>query len=122
MSDGQVFQKSTKKKLVKFLDDTAKLPWYLEPFDGPGFKMLVDMIDEKADKFIPDEIDSLLDEGLILALDDKFNEASEKLGSAINKVVDIPNLEENEEQDVYVTGALFILRFTRNKVNLRKNN
>lgn len=29
--------------VVKRLDDIVKLPWYLEPFDGPVFGMLVDL-------------------------------------------------------------------------------
>ncbi|MBR4401338.1 MAG: hypothetical protein IKT09_06535 [Synergistes sp.] len=29
--------------VVKRLDEIVRLPWYLEPFDGPAFGMLVDL-------------------------------------------------------------------------------
>lgn len=30
--------------VVSRLDDMVKLPWYAEPFDGPAFGMLVDLV------------------------------------------------------------------------------
>lgn len=33
--------------VVKHLDDMVKLPWYLEPFDGPAFGLLVDLACDK---------------------------------------------------------------------------
>lgn len=33
--------------VVQRLDDMVKLPWYLEPFDGPAFGLLVDMACDK---------------------------------------------------------------------------
>lgn len=33
--------------VVKQLDEMVKLPWYAEPFDGPAFGLLVDMVCEK---------------------------------------------------------------------------
>lgn len=36
-----------RRYVVARLDDMVKLPWYLEPFDGPLFGLLVDMACEK---------------------------------------------------------------------------
>lgn len=33
--------------VVARLDDMVRLPWYLEPFDGPAFGLLVDMTCDK---------------------------------------------------------------------------
>lgn len=33
--------------VVAQLDEMVKLPWYVEPFDGPAFGLLVDLVCEK---------------------------------------------------------------------------
>lgn len=36
-----------RKYVIQRLDDMVKLPWYLEPFDGPAFGILVDLACDK---------------------------------------------------------------------------
>lgn len=36
-----------KAYVVNKLDAMVKLPWYLEPFDGPAFSLLVDLVCDK---------------------------------------------------------------------------
>ena len=33
--------------VVRRLDDMVRLPWFLEPFDGPAFGLLVDLVCDK---------------------------------------------------------------------------
>ena len=120
MSDGKVFTKKTKNLIVKVADDMVKLPFYLEPFDGPGFRMIINFIDSKADKFIPDEIDPLINEGIELAFNGETDAASEKIGTALNKVINVPLLEEDSEQLMFVDGVRFILRVIKNWIENKK--
>lgn len=45
--------------VVKRLDDMVKLPWYVEPFDGPAFGLLVDLVCEKLNMLTDKDIASV---------------------------------------------------------------
>ena len=117
MSDGKVFTKETKDKIVQVGDDMIKLPFYAEPFDGTALRILINFIDSKADKFIPDNIDSLLNDGINAAFNKDFDEASEKIGTALNLVINIPLIEENNEQTMFVDGVRFVIRMIQNWIS-----
>ena len=87
MSDGKIFSKETKELIVSVGDDMIKLPFYAEPFDGPALRVLINFIDTKADKFIPDAIDEYINSGISLALNNNFDEASVQIGTALNKII-----------------------------------
>lgn len=44
--------------VVKRLDDMVRLPWFLEPFDGPAFGLLVDMACDKLNLLMGHEWDA----------------------------------------------------------------
>ncbi|WP_159521763.1 hypothetical protein [Sunxiuqinia indica] len=118
--DGKVFTPETKKLIAKAGDDMIKLPFYAEPFDGPALKIVLNFLDEKADKFIPDDIDPLLNQSINMAFEGNYSEASELAGTALNKVIDIPLLEEDTEQVMFVDGVRFIIRLVKNWIEKKK--
>ena len=119
--DGKVFQKETKGKLVKMIDDAIDLPFYAEPFDGPAAKALVNWIDDFGDKHIPDEFDKHIDEAANLALDGKYEEAAAITGKIIDDNLDIKYISDDVEALLFVDGARFIVRFVQNWIEKKKN-
>lgn len=118
--DGKVLTKETKNLIVKVADDLAKLPFYIEPFDGHAFRVIVNFVDSKADKYVPDEIDPLINRSVKNAIAGNYEAASEEIGTAINKVFDIPLLDEDSEQKMFVEGVLFLLRMIDNWIERKK--
>jgi len=118
--DGKVFTKETKDLIVKVGDDIIKLPFYAEPLDGPALRILINFIDTKADKFIPDNIDPIINSAITLALNGELDGASIEIGTAINLVVDIPLLDEDHEQKLFVDGTSFILSLINNWIQNKK--
>lgn len=45
--------------VIRRLDETVRLPWYAEPFDGPAFGLLVDMVCEKLNLLTDKDIASV---------------------------------------------------------------
>ena len=119
--DGKVFQKETKKKIVKMIDDSIKLPFYAEPFDGPAAKALVNFIDTQGDKHIPDEFDTAIDNAANLALDGKYEEAAAAAGKIVDENLDIKYIPDDMEALLFVDGARFIVRFVQNWIEKKKN-
>ena len=119
--DGKFFTNETKNLLVKVGDELIKLPFWAEPFDSPAFRWFVNFLDAKADKFIPDTIDPLVNAAIIASFNGNYDLASEKIGTAINQIIDIPLLDENTEQTMFVDGTRFILRLVNNWITKKKD-
>ena len=120
MSDGKVLTKETKALIVQAVDDALQLPWYAEPFDGKLAKILLDFLDKKADKVIPDEVDALINAAITEAFNGQYDLAAEKAGTAINIVVDIPLIDEDTENALIVDSIRVIIRFILNWIEKRK--
>ena len=108
MSNGKVFSQETKDLIVKVADDVVKLPVYLEPFDAFAFKLVVNFIDDKLDELVPDEFDEFINIAINAALSGNLEEASQNIAQALNILVDIPYLEEEAEQEMFLAGAKFL--------------
>ena len=108
MSNGKVFSQETKDLIVKVADDVVKLPVYLEPFDAFAFKLIVNFIDDKLDELVPDEFDEFVNIAINAALTGNLEEASQNIAQALNILVDIPYLEEEAEQEMFLAGAKFL--------------
>ena len=108
MSNGKVFSQETKDLIVKVADDVVKLPVYLEPFDAFAFKLIVNFIDDKLDELVPDEFDEFINIAINAALSGNLEEASQNIAQALNILVDIPYLEEEAEQEMFLAGAKFL--------------
>jgi len=118
--DGKVFKKETKKRLANFVDDQIDAGWF-EPVDGLVARGLVDFVDKKGDKFIPDEFDEKIDECVLLCIDGKFEEAAGKAGETIDTLVDLKWLDDDVEALVFVDGSKFIVRLLQNWIEQKKN-
>ncbi len=66
-----------RRYVVARLDDMVRLPWYLEPFDGPAFGLIVDYACEK----------------LNLIMGHKWEELSPEQVRKVAAVVDMPAAE-----------------------------
>lgn len=100
--NGQFFTPETKDLIVKVGDEAVKLPFWAEPFDGLAIRWVVNFVDVKADKFIPDSIDTFINEAIQAGFNGDWDKASEIIGTTVNTLVNIPLLDEDAEQSLIV--------------------
>lgn len=122
MSDGKVFSKETKELLVKAGSEVIKekVPFYIKWFIPSVLRIVVNFIDTKADRFVPDSIDPLINEAILAGFGGNYELASIKAGSALNKVINIPLIEEDAEQVMFVEGVRFLISLIKDWIEKRK--
>lgn len=118
--NGKVFSEETKDLIVKVADDVVKLPFYAEPFDAYAFKIVINFIDSKLDKYVPDQFDEFINLAVNSALVGNIEEASLNIGSALNLLVDVPYVDEDFEQQMFVDGAKFIASLVKSWIDGKK--
>lgn len=118
--NGKVFSEETKDLIVKVGDEALKLPFYAEPFDGMAIGFLVNFVDEKLDKVVPDQFDEAINVSINAALMGNYEEASLNIATAINILIDIPYIEEEVEQEVLVAATNLILRLIKSWIEGKK--
>jgi hypothetical protein len=118
--DGKVFSKENKKFLVDVADKAVKLPWYAEAFDGPGFTAVINWVDKNGDKVIPDTLDVAINEIVDAAEVKDWALAEEKAATALNLVINIPLLEEEQEQQVLVDAVRLVIQIVRSWIASKK--
>jgi len=111
--DGKVLTDETKDLIVKVGDDVIKLPFWAEPFDGPALKWLITYVDKQGDKIIPDDIDPLINSAIKAGLEGDWDVAEVQIATALNKLVDIPLLDEDAEQSLLVNATKVIVDVIR---------
>ena len=107
--DGRVLTDETKDLIVKVGDQAIKLPFWAEPFDGPVLNWLVNYVDKKGDKVIPDDIDPLINSAIKAGLGGDWDVAEVQIATAFNKLVDIPLLDEDAEQSLLKNATKVIV-------------
>ena len=120
MSDGKVFTDSTKDLIVKVVDDAIKLGVIGELIDGIMLRGIVNVVDHYGDKFIPDDYDPEINEICELGLNGEYDEAAGKAGSLMNKLIDLPVMDEGTEEFVFVNGLKFLVSLLQNWIEKQK--
>ena len=121
MADGKVFTDSTKDGLVKIVDDAIKLGVVGELLDNLAIRGAVNVIDFYGDKIIPDDYDPFINEVIQLILEEKYALAAEKAGSLMNKLIDLPVMDETTEEFVFVQGMKFLVSMLMNYIEKQKS-
>lgn len=118
----KVFTKKTKALIVKASSGIIKekVPFYIRWFIPSILRVVINFIDTKADKFVPNSIDPLINESIVAGFNGNYKLASIKAGTAMNKVIDIPLLEENAEQIMFVEGVRFLISIIRDWIEKKK--
>ena len=122
MSDVEVFSKETKELIIKAGSKVIKekVPFYLKWLIPFVLRIIINFIDTKADKFVPDAIDPLINEAIIAGFNGNYELASIKAGSALNKVINIPLVEEDAEQVMFVGGVEFLISMIKDWIEKEK--
>lgn len=120
MSDGKFFTQETKDLLKKAGDDALKLPFWAEPFDGPAFGIIINIVDKNADKVVPDEYDAGINSAIQNAFAGNFEVAEAEAATILNKVIDLPYLEEDTEYMVFVNGLGFLVSIIKQWIEKKK--
>ena len=120
MSDGKVFTDKTKDLIVKVIDDAIKLGPVLELIDGVMIRGAVNIVDYYGDKVIPDDYDLEINEICELGLNEQYDAAAGKAGSLMNKLIDIPGMDEGTEDFVFVNGMKFLVSLILNWLKKKK--
>ena len=74
---------------------------------------MVNFVDKKGDKIIPDEIDPLINSSIQAGLSGDWETAEVQVGTALNKIIDIPLLGEDTEQSLIVNALKVIVDLIR---------
>jgi len=118
--DGKFLSSETKNLLAQMGDDLVKLPIWVEPFDKMGFSAVINLVDKQADKYIPDNLDKPINEAITEAFNGNYDGASSKIGTALNVVIDIPLLNEDSEQVLFVSGVTFLVSLIKTWIEKKK--
>lgn len=116
MPDGKVFTKETKQNLRQVLDDVVALKGWKELLSDIGLWGVVEAVDYFGDKIVPDQYDESLNNITALILAKDYDAAGVALGDLLNVVIDIPVLDETQEEFVFKQGLQFIISILKNYI------
>lgn len=112
--DGKVFSSETKKKAREVLDEVIKLKGFKELLSDIGLFGVVEAVDYFGDKVIPDEFDTALNDAVSLAIEKDYEGAMEALADLLDSVIDIPVLDDAQEEFVFQQGMKFLIAIIKN--------
>lgn len=120
--DGKVLLKETKKNLRVVLEDAIKLGVVGELVDGPIIAGAINIVDHYGDKVIPDEYDPIINSACEKIIAKDYDGATVNLATIMNKLIDIPVLDEATEEVVFINGLRFLVSILQNYIQKKKNN
>ena len=107
--DGKLLTDETKDILVEFIYKNIKnkAPKWVSFFGilKAGIRLLVNYLNDKGDKYIPDEIDMYINEAINKFNDGQIDAAVAAIANAENKLVDLPNMDEIQEYGVWYANS-----------------
>lgn len=113
--DGKVFTKSTKELLVKVSSEFFNLPIWLKPFIKPATRLLLNLIEKKLDKVVPDEFDKSINKAINLALTGNTSDSTgvlNELDNSINTLA-VPD----DESSLSLNSLKVLIGIIKNWVN-----
>ena len=119
MADGKVLSKSTIKFLSKVGADLIKAG-IAEPVDGVAITILLNILNKQADKFVPDSMDSQINEIAVLCGEKKWDEAAEKAAILADQYIDVPFLDDEMERKAFISVANAIVSLIELWINKKK--
>jgi len=116
MSDGKIWTKETTELLVDIAYDAfgKKVPFFLRGLVKPALRMIIKLINEKADKVVPDKIDTFVNDAIVKASNKDFEGAATDIALAGDLLVDIPVLDNEQEKKLFITIATAIVQAVEN--------
>ena len=106
--NGQVLSPANKKWIVEKVDEVVVLPWYVEPIDGTAISLLIDWLDKKGDKIIPDKFDTNINQIVIFCTEKQWNQAAAVLGSTIAELVQVKEIPSDVWQKAVIDTTIAI--------------
>ena len=118
----EVFSKSTASLLVRVITDAIKphVVVLLRPLIKPAVGIGINVSNKFLGKFIPDEIDPLLNSAIQKANEGEWDSAAEDIGLAGNMLVDIPNVDDEHERKLFVSIAQAIVNGVKSWIENKK--
>ena len=105
--DGKCFSDETKDLIVKVGDEAIKAGVIGELVDGLGVRGLINIVDHYADKVIPDEFDSSINQVATLALNGDYVESIEVAEDVLTDLADLKI--ENPTVEIIVKSGISLL-------------
>lgn len=116
----EVLTQATKDLIVKTVANEVKVPFWVKPFLKPVTRIAVNFLDSKGSKVIPDEVDPMINNAITAGINGDFDKASESAATALNIVIDIPLLDEDHEQEMFVGGIRFLIQVVQAWIDKKK--
>lgn len=102
--DKKIWTDETTELLATVISDAvkSKVPFILRPLTKPATKVIIGLINTKADAFVPDSIDDYVNSAINLGYEGKWDEAAEQVALAADLLIDIPSVEDEYESKLFV--------------------
>ena len=113
--NGTVFTNETKALLKSIISDAikTKVPVLIRPLIKPAVGIALNVLNNLGDKFIPDKVDYYINEAIVKANAKEWDNAAAAIGIAGDVLVDIPNVDDAHERNLFVTIAQAIVHGIR---------
>ena len=112
MSDNTVFTDNTKKLLKDIASEAIKprVPLLVRPLISPAVGIAINVVNNQAAKFVPDSIDVYINTAILEGHNGNYDLAAQAIGIAADTLVDIPNVDDVHEKNMFVTIAQAIVQ------------
>lgn len=115
-----ILSDSQRKELAKKFDDLVKLPGWAEPFDRIILSAGLNYLDEKFSDKVPEKFAGDIQEVVDLFIMDNYAGILEVIPNVINKIVDIPGLDEDTEGKFFAINLKAAFEFIQFIAEKRK--
>lgn len=104
-----IFTKEQEVKLAQILDDVVKVGGIVEIIDGYVFKAIIGFVDDEFVDRLPEDLKLELSELAQAVLDEDVDQAEMLAGQLINRLIDVPLIDESTEGVIFNGIITFIV-------------
>lgn len=111
----EVLTKETSDLVIGLLTDKIKpkVPFMLRPLVKPALGVGVGALNKMGGQCIPDSVDKYINEAIIRGHRGDWDNAAAAIGMAADELIDIPNIDDAHESNVFVTISQAIVQGVR---------
>ena len=122
MADGTVWKSSTTDLLVDIISKAVKpkVPFLARGLVKPAVKIAIKTVNKYSDKVVPDKVDTLVNDAIVKASEKDWDGAAECIGLAGDMLVDIPQIDDEHERQLFVIIAQALVQGVKTYIESKK--
>ena len=87
-----------------------KVPFLLRALVSPSVGIVLNLVNKYADKVVPDSVDGYINIAIKEAHTGNYNLAAASIGKAADTLIDIPNVDDVHESNLFISIAQAIVQ------------